>query len=182
LLWNSGRRIRSGLAIVCNGSAARSGAENRQILDLVMPTFRASIVIAATLVATAAFGLAAVSPPTRSLALVAQASLAQEARVSDRLYFGRLYPGGVVSEEQWAAFLADVVTPRFPQGLTVWAADGQWRDAALRINREPTFVLELVHAPRLDADAALKDIVAEYRRRFAQESVLWVRDRVDVID
>lgn len=25
-------------------------------------------------------------------------------------------------------FLAEVVTPRFPEGLTVWRAEGQWLD------------------------------------------------------
>jgi hypothetical protein len=110
------------------------------------------------------------------------ASLSHQARVSDRLYFGRKHANGIVSETEWAGFLADVVTPRFPQGLTVWAADGQWRDSAQRINREPTFVLEVVHPAQPSADAALKAIVAEYRSRFTQESVFWVRDRVNVID
>ena len=36
--------------------------------------------------------------------------------------------GGEVSEEEWLAFLADTVTPRFPDGLTVLDAAGQWRD------------------------------------------------------
>jgi hypothetical protein len=43
-------------------------------------------------------------------------------------------------------------------------------------------VLEVVHPSQASADAALKAIVAEYRRRFAQESVFWVRDRVNVVD
>jgi hypothetical protein len=135
--------------------------------------------LAGLIVVTAlAFGAVSTTAPGRALT----APLSQQARVSDRLYFGRMHPAGIVTEAEWAAFLADVVTPRFPQGLTVWSADGQWRDSARRINREPTFVLELVHAPEAAADTALQAIVAEYRRRFAQESVLWVRDRVNVID
>jgi hypothetical protein len=47
--------------------------------------------------------------------------------VQDSLYFGTAKPDGIVSPEEWAAFLSAVVTPRFPQGLTVWQASGQWR-------------------------------------------------------
>jgi hypothetical protein len=140
--------------------------------------FRAPALLAGLFVATLlVFG--AISPAaTRAVQAVTSV---QQVRVSDRLYFGRSHPGGVVTEAEWALFLADVVTPRFPQGLTVWSADGQWRDNSRRIKREPTFVLEVVHETDASADQSLKEIVAEYRRRFAQESVLWVRDRVDVI-
>jgi Protein of unknown function (DUF3574) len=109
-------------------------------------------------------------------------SLAQQTRVSDRLYFGRAHAAGVVSEAEWAQFLAEVVTPRFPDGLTVWAADGQWRDGTNRaIVREPTFVLELVHMREGSRDAELRAVVTAYKQRFSQQSVLWLRDRVTVI-
>ena len=117
-------------------------------------------------------------PPAES-----SATLLQQTRFTDRLYFGRVHESGVVSEHQWAQFLAEVVTPRFPEGLTVWGADGQWQDGARRvIVREPTFVLELVHTQDGNRDADLKAIVAAYKQRFSQHSVLWVRDRVTVID
>jgi hypothetical protein len=48
--------------------------------------------------------------------------------------------------------------------------------------REPTFVLELVHARAGHPDPDLQAIVAAYKARYAQQSVLWVRDRVTVID
>src|SRR5882762_7151769 len=69
-----------------------------------------------------AFG--AVSPAATALRHEGSGSLSQQASVSDRLYFGRKHPAGFVTETEGATFLADVVTPRFPQGLTVWAADG----------------------------------------------------------
>lgn len=34
-----------------------------------------------------------------------------------------------IGEEEWAAFLAAEVAPRFPDGLTVLTGYGQWRDA-----------------------------------------------------
>ena len=109
--------------------------------------------------------------------------LAQQTRVSDRLYFGRMHAAGVVTHAEWEQFLAEVVTPRFPEGLTVWTADGQWRDGGRRVTiREPTFVLEVVHPHHASRDADLKAVVAAYKQRFSQQSVLWVRDRVTVID
>ena len=48
----------------------------------------------------------------------------------DSLYFGTASADGTVLAEDWARFGTDVVTPRFSQGLTSWAASGQWRDGA----------------------------------------------------
>lgn len=119
-----------------------------------------------------ALALAGCAPAMRAPAPVP----AEEAWVADRIFFGRAIPGGgTVSDEEWAAFLAEVVTPRFPDGLTVWRAEGQWRDAQGGIVREPTFVVELLHPPDVQADAAVEAIAAEYKRRFRQESVLMTR-------
>lgn len=95
--------------------------------------------------------------------------------VNDFLYFGTARPGGVVSPQEWRAFLAEVVTPRFPDGLTAWPAAGQWRAADGRITREDAYVLNIVHPRDARSDEALRAIAAAYRSRFAQESVLHVR-------
>lgn len=109
------------------------------------------------------------------------AAVAEQVWVADRLFFGRSVPGGdTVSEEAWRAFLAEVVTPRFPGGLTVWRAEGQWRDAQGAIVREATFVVEVFHPQDAQADAALREIAAEYKRCFRQESVLMVRIPAEV--
>jgi hypothetical protein len=106
---------------------------------------------------------------------------AQEAWIADRLYLGRSIPGGgTVSDSAWAAFLREVVTPRFPDGLTVLHGDGQWRDSTGVIVREASFVLEIYHPASAEADAALDEIAAEYKRRFRQESVMRVRAPADV--
>lgn len=102
------------------------------------------------------------------------------AQVADRLYFGRNIPGGgSVSDQAWAGFLAEVVTPRFPAGLTVWPAQGQWRGLSGVIERESSFVLELIHPDDAATERAIREIAAEYKRRFSQEAVLRVRDRVE---
>ncbi len=79
-----------------------------------------------------------------------------------------------VSEKDWAGFLEEVVTPAFPQGLTVWSATGQWLNDQGQIEREQTFVLEIIHSVDQNSDARIRAIAAEYRRRFHQESVLRV--------
>lgn len=95
--------------------------------------------------------------------------------VADRLFFGRAIPGGgAVSDEAWAAFLREVVTPRFPEGLTVWRAEGQWTDAGGQLVRESVFVVEILHPAGVRADPSLATIAAEYKRRFRQGAVLRV--------
>jgi hypothetical protein len=104
-------------------------------------------------------------------------SEARESVVVERLYFGRNVGDTViVTDSAWAAFVTEIVTPRFPAGLTVWPATGQWRDPNGRIRREPSFVLELVLPTHTDdTDRAITAIIAEYKRRFRQEAVLRVR-------
>ena len=95
----------------------------------------------------------------------------------DRLYFGRNVADTLaVTDSAWTAFLAEVVTPRFPDGLTAWRAEGQWRNPEGVIEREPSFVLELVHPPGGEAERSLTEIIAEYKRRFHQQSVLRVME------
>jgi hypothetical protein len=94
--------------------------------------------------------------------------------VADQLFFGRSVPGGggVVSDSAWSAFLRDVVTPRFPAGLTVLRAEGQWREDDGHIGSEESFVLEIVHPAGPAADADLREIAEEYKRRFHQLAVM----------
>jgi Protein of unknown function (DUF3574) len=95
--------------------------------------------------------------------------------VADRLFFGRNIPGGgTVSDSAFAAFLDQVVTPRFPHGLTVFRADGQWRGESGGVEREQSIVVEVVHPEGPAAEADLREIADEYKRRFRQEAVLRV--------
>jgi hypothetical protein len=95
--------------------------------------------------------------------------------VEDTLYFGTSTPQGPVTPSQWSAFLSDEVTPRFPDGLTVWDAKGQWKDAKGKIDKEPTKVLLLVHPDNLGEDQAVQAIINIYKKKFDQESVLKIR-------
>jgi hypothetical protein len=103
-------------------------------------------------------------------------SSGMEAVVTDRLYFGRKTADSLsVTDSAWAVFLKDVVTSRLPSGFTFWTAEGAWRGPGGRSYHEPSFVLEVVHPPRsAEVDSAIPAIIAEYKRRFSQRSVLRV--------
>ncbi|MGH6801311.1 MAG: DUF3574 domain-containing protein [Methylocella sp.] len=77
-----------------------------------------------------------------------------------------------VGEEEWAAFLAAEVAPRFPDGLTVLTAYGQWRDATGSMVKETSRLLLIWYAPMADSDSRIEAIRAAYKTRFGQESVL----------
>lgn len=92
-------------------------------------------------------------------------------------YFGRnVKTRAPVTEAEWARFMADTVTPAFPDGLTVLDGMGQWRNAAGLISREDSKVLLLVLPGQDKAAAAarLAPVTAAWKARFAQESVLTV--------
>jgi hypothetical protein len=99
------------------------------------------------------------------------------ALVRDVIYFGRNRPGGgVVSDAEWRGYLDSVVTPRFPDGLTVVEARGQWRGRGGVVEREQAEVLTLFHPDDAVSRRAVNEVAAEYKRRFGQEAVL--RERV----
>ena len=92
------------------------------------------------------------------------------------LAFGRNGPDGSlrVTDADWSAFLAEEATPRFPDGLTVLDAAGQWRAPDGRIAREPAKLLWMV-LPGLSAEEAagrVGPLASAYATRFGQESVL----------
>lgn len=91
------------------------------------------------------------------------------------LYFGRSKPdGGMVSDAEWEKFLADEVTPRFPDGFTILKGTGQYREKSGRIITEPSQVLVFLYtkATRKESRQKIEEIRAAYVKQFSQESVL----------
>jgi hypothetical protein len=97
----------------------------------------------------------------------------QKAMQVVRLYFGMNIPdGGRISEGEWQDFLAGTVTPRFPAGLTVYEAKGQWRDTRTHeIDREDSRILELWTRDTPSSRRAIAEIARNYRTRFRQQAV-----------
>ncbi len=91
-----------------------------------------------------------------------------QSMVRAELFFGR----SGVTDIAWADFLARVVTPRFPDGLTAWDARGQWRDPASgQIGRETSTVLLLIAPKADDLDQRLDEVRDAYKARYKQTSV-----------
>lgn len=90
-----------------------------------------------------------------------------------QLLFGRaIGTAGEVGEDEWRDFMASVITPAFPDGLTVIDAQGQWRDPAtgVLLGERAKMVFIVVAdastiAPQLDA------VATAYKARFRQDSV-----------
>ncbi len=118
--------------------------------------------------------------PAREQAPPAQAAAQAPRWVKSELYFGRTKPGGEVSASEWDAFLAGEVTPRFPDGLTVLDAYGQWRNADGKIGKEATKLLIFMHPDEPAAARKIGELIEVYKKRFTQESVLWVKHPVEV--
>ena len=98
----------------------------------------------------------------------------QNPMVEVELLFGRNIGGRLgVTEAQWRSFVAREITPRFPDGLTVVDARGQWRDAERnRIVREPSKLVLLTFPDDAARREKLSAIVESYKKRFRQQSVL----------
>jgi hypothetical protein len=88
------------------------------------------------------------------------------------LLFGRNTGGKFgVTDQRWTAFLASEVTPRFPDGLTVFDASGQWQDTKTHnVVREPSKIVRIITTDA-DAQAKIDAVVEAYKKRFHQQSV-----------
>jgi hypothetical protein len=96
--------------------------------------------------------------------------------IRSEIFFGRSIPGGgQVSEEQFAAFLQDPVTKAFPLGMTVYDAYGQMERATGDIVKQDTKVVLLVHDGSQANEQAIADIISEYRSRFGNPQVMYLR-------
>lgn len=89
------------------------------------------------------------------------------------LMFGRNIGGRLgVGDAAWLRFLSREVTPRFPDGLSILDAAGQWRDPARgRITREPSKLVIIVTPDEAGTQERIVAIVAAYKRQFRQQSV-----------
>ena len=79
-----------------------------------------------------------------------------------------------VSEDDWRRFVDEVVTPRFPDGLSVMDVQGQWRAPGGTLVREPSKIVYLVLDGGPDDPAKIAHIRETYKARFHQQSVLLV--------
>jgi hypothetical protein len=102
-----------------------------------------------------------------------------EERIVAQMYFGRNIGGRLgVSDAEWNAFVDAEITRRFPNGLTVTDAQGQWRDSESgAIVHEPSKLLTVFLANEARDRAALQAIADVYKSQFHQQAVALVIER-----
>ncbi|MDO8979899.1 MAG: DUF3574 domain-containing protein [Afipia sp.] len=120
------------------------------------------------------FGLLAVIMLSGCASLPPVCMPPEQTMTTAEMYFGRNVGDRVgVSNSAFADFTAREITPRFPQGLTIVDARGQWRGADHgRVVREPSKVVLVTFTDSAEARANLAVIAEAYKRTFRQESVL----------
>ena len=109
--------------------------------------------------------------------------------VRSELYFGVGAESGPadrpqaesISEAQWRVFLDKEVTSRFPDGLTVFDAYGQWLfRGAKEPNRLGTKVLVILHEDTPQRTADIEAIRLAWKQATKHQSVLWSKQAVEV--
>ena len=154
---------------------------------------RLSLVFAVLLATSGCASLPASGPGTSATTATMQGDAARPAQaagwVRSELYFGVGEERGAgereqadtISDVQWRAFLDKEVTPRFPDGLTVFDAYGQWlfRGDA-EPNRLRTKVLVVLHEDSPKRRADIEAIRLAWKQATKHQSVLWSRQAVDV--
>jgi hypothetical protein len=90
-----------------------------------------------------------------------------------QLFMGLDMPeNATVTAKAWDAFLASAVTPRFPDGFTVYDAYGQWWNPQTRsITKEDSKVIVIVVADSQSARARISEVSDAYKKKFQQISV-----------
>lgn len=97
----------------------------------------------------------------------------QQAMLSAELFFGRKIGNRVgVSEAAFRSFVDAEVTPRFPGGLTILDASGQYRDREHgMLIREPSKLVLIATLDETGNRDKLAAIAEAYKHSFSQQSV-----------
>ena len=109
-----------------------------------------------------------------------------ERKICERLINGEIFArtellfglsrsnGPDITEEEFQASIVLQVTPRFPDGLTLLAGNGQFKDSAGNIIQEGSKLLILLYRFSKDRSALVDAVREDYKSAFEQESVLRV--------
>jgi uncharacterized protein DUF3574 len=97
----------------------------------------------------------------------------QKASAVVEMMFGRKIGERIgVTNAAWARFVDREITPRFPDGLSVVDAAGQWQDPVRkRVVREPSKIVTIVLRDSEKGQSEIDAIAQAYKRQFRQQSV-----------
>jgi Protein of unknown function (DUF3574) len=98
--------------------------------------------------------------------------IGEQRQIAD-MWFGRKIGDRIaVTEQKWSRFVDREITPRFPDGLSVVDARGQWRDSKRnRIVREPSKLVTIVLTGNGGDGQRLQAIIDAYKSQFREQSV-----------
>jgi len=101
---------------------------------------------------------------------IAEKKPSAETWTKTELYFGLLDKNDTVD---FPAFADTCISALFPDGYTLVSANGYWRPQnSSSTIQEPAMVLLLIHKNSEEEKKKIARIIASYKKRFHQESVL----------
>jgi hypothetical protein len=97
----------------------------------------------------------------------------QKASAVVEMMFGRKIGDRIaVTNSAWTRFVDREITPRFPDGLSVVDAAGQWLDPdRKRVVREPSKIVTIVLRDSEKGQNEIGAIAEAYKKQFKQQSV-----------
>jgi hypothetical protein len=108
--------------------------------------------------------------------LAAKPAVGAHPMVRTELYFG------AVPKDQWDNFLARVVTPLFPEGLTWYDVQGQWRAPDGVTRKLPSRMLIVIYTDTVRNDLAIERVRQQFKEQFHHLAVLRVSVKVQAAD
>jgi hypothetical protein len=155
------------VTLVLDDTLTNENSVNQIIREYIQQFNQESVLVAANEAVTVSFGT---SPDLFDNSSVSKL-------IQTDLYFGRnISSGGMVSEGEFQMFLDTVVTPFFPDGLTVFDAQGQFLSSSGALIKEASKLLTLIFEDTLVNEGFVNEVIDTYLDRFNQESVLAVFD------
>jgi hypothetical protein len=94
--------------------------------------------------------------------------------IRTELYFGRATPTDEVSDDQWTQFVDEVITPAFPDGLSIDDLAGQWKNPDGKIVHERSKCVMIFHPDSAESNDKIDLIRKKYVEQFKQDSVMKV--------
>ena len=113
------------------------------------------------------------TPPSSQSATYSCLLPAEQRTLVAELFFGRGIKGREpLTNAEWAEFAAQTIAPNFPDGFTVFDAEGQWRNPQTGlIAGGRTKNLLVAAKPEPDLTRRLSAVVDAYKTQFRQQSV-----------
>jgi hypothetical protein len=98
--------------------------------------------------------------------------------IKTELYFGLNIPDGRrIEDPDFELFIDTCLSPRFPEGLTILHAQGQWQDTSTqKVDKEDSRIVVLLYPrkSRKAKSALIEQVRGSYQKAFNQQAVMRV--------